>query len=660
MVSHDLAGGMLPSMRDVMQTQAANFTTLVHDLSTKEPGKVPQGDPKLSKIAQGVLYSQKLILTYHAVILALLLCLTLRHWSTKVRRAWRRRHPALVPSSPSGNNSSTSTPSKKRAVLVAEEERSGSSSSSSSTTDSLHGPIAFRDDLLSESTPLIPSNYGSPSKWRLFSRLRAFLMYQPPPIPFINKTLPSNDTTIFVLALIGLNIFYAIYACPLEIGPTTFILADRASVLFVANLPLLYLLAAKNQPIKFLTGYSYEALNIFHRRLGEILCLLALLHTAGMTVVWYTLLRPTGWTFWYFITRKIILLGLIAFVCYELLYFTSLASFRMRWYELFLVLHVVLQAAALVLVWFHHPRSRIYVGIALAIFLLDRLLFRIFLKTRVVQAGFDVPEDGRTALVQAKWMLSEESSTWRRWFGLEENYKNGWKPTQHIFFTVPALSRKHVFQAHPFTIASSPPVKGDAVAFLDLIVRAQDGFSKDLVEYAKTHYFFEIKLEGPYGSQSALHMLEDSDCAIVIAGGSGIAVAYPLVMALLPPPPSETDAMISIEDANKDKKAKKVFLIWVTNQASHASWITQYRMEELKATGVELIMPPPTAQVGRPDMAEIVEDCIARYSASALEHGRIGVVCSGPDAMNRTVRNTCASLVSRGKDVHVEIEKFGW
>ena len=110
-----------------------------------------------------------------------------------------------------------------------------------------------------------------------------------------------------------------------------------------------------------------------YRRLGEWLCLLALLHTAGMMTVWYTLLRPLGWTLGYFFTRKVILLGLIAFICYELLYATSLACVRRRMYEFFIATHVILQFVALALVWFHHPRSRAYVGTALAVVLLDRL-----------------------------------------------------------------------------------------------------------------------------------------------------------------------------------------------------------------------------------------------------------------------------------------------
>lgn len=650
---------MLNAIREALDGSSYDSDPSRYRVLGEKPGKDPQGNPKFSKIAQGVIFSQKFILTYHAVVVALLLLFTILHWSAKVARAWRARRRSHAARATSSKSPASHVDLKKDSVVVFEEERSGSSSSGSSTAGGVSGSRTSRQCSSTEMTPLIATTQPKPPAWRIIPRLRAILMYQPPPIKYVSKVLPSIATTLFILAFVGLNVFYTLYACPLTIGPATFVLADRASVLFVANLPLLYLLSAKNQPIKFLSGYSYEALNIFHRRLGEMLCLLALLHTAGMTVVWYTILRPIGWSFWYFVTQKIILLGLVAFICYELLYFTSLASFRQRWYELFLVSHVVLQTAALILVWFHHPRSRIYVGIALGIFLSDRLLFRMLLKTRFIQARLNVAEDGHTALIQAEWSLPQDHSIWRSVSGLEANYKAGWNATEHIFLTVPSLSRQHVFQAHPFTIASSAPANDDKIAALGLIVRAQDGFSKHLVKYAKTHSKVEVKLEGPYGSQTAVELLRGSDCAIVVAGGSGIAVAHPAVAALLQSQTESTETGAT-EAGDKKDIGKKIYLVWITNQASHTSWLSADQLDKLRAAGVELILPPPTSQAGRPDVAQIVEDCVTQYTAQTLRPGKIGVVCSGPDAMNRSVRNRCASLAWRGRDVDVEIEKFGW
>ena len=155
------------------------------------------------------------------------------------------------------------------------------------------------------------------------------------------------------MAFIELNIFYTFFHINFNIFGL-FVLADRFGLVFVINLPLLYTLAAKNQPLKFLTGLCYEALNIFHRRLGEGFCLEVLLHFCGMLSVWYTLLRPGGFTFTHFLSKKVIHFGLRAFIAYEALYITSLASFRQRWYKFFRGRHVVLEIAALVFLFFHH------------------------------------------------------------------------------------------------------------------------------------------------------------------------------------------------------------------------------------------------------------------------------------------------------------------
>lgn len=144
-------------------------------------------------------------------------------------------------------------------------------------------------------------------------QLKAWLVYQPKPIPFFNKTLPPNGTSVTILVLIGIEIFYSFYNMHHSL-PTIVVFADRMSLLFAANLPLLYLLAAKNQPIKLLTGYSYEALNIFHRRLGEIMVLLGLIHAAGMFVEWYTILRSIGFNIMKYLSSKIIIWGICVLI----------------------------------------------------------------------------------------------------------------------------------------------------------------------------------------------------------------------------------------------------------------------------------------------------------------------------------------------------------
>ncbi|EMC92964.1 hypothetical protein BAUCODRAFT_77438 [Baudoinia panamericana UAMH 10762] len=482
----------------------------------------------------------------------------------------------------------------------------------------------------------------------LARRVRAMGMYQPPTIPFINVGPPSNATTYLVLLLLGLNIFYLLFNIRYEFE-LVFVFADRASLLFVANLPWLYILAAKNQPIKLLTGYSYENTNILHRRLGEWMCLLALLHGAGILVAWYLFFGPNGMSLWDFLTRRIIILGIAAFVCYELLFVTSLASFRRWWYEVFLGAHILLQAAGLALVYFHHRGGRVYTLVALAIFLVDRLVFRLAMKTRFFRADLTVMEDGKTVLVSTDWPKKARWSSIRSALtGID--VKHGWQPSEHVFLSVPALARKHLVQAHPFTIASAAPEGDQQHAWFSLIIRAHDGFSSDLLRYARSHASADIRLDGPYGSMHALEMLRSSDIALLVVGGSGIAVAYPILWTLL-----------HENDAETVRSRRKVGLIWTVHEASHLEWIGHERLDELRKKGLQVCIPAPTSNAGRPDIGTLAQKMLEDMSAKQdADGGRVGVVVSGPDGMNSDVRNRCARLAWQGWDIQVAVEKYGW
>ncbi|KAH4939222.1 hypothetical protein HBI79_047970 [Parastagonospora nodorum] len=590
-----------------------------------DPGK----DPRFRKMVEAILFSRRFLKTYNLVLLGILVVFTAWHWGERLVLHRRKRRSAM-------DN-----------TRIGPEDTEAWSSSSSTIEGSITPPAPKKHD---ETSPLLPTKsqrktmswYGRP-----YYVLASMLQYQPRPIPIINKTLPTNATSLLVIAWLALTLFYNLYRMPLNFF-YLFVFADRCGIIFIANLPLLYLLAAKNQPIKFLTGYSYESLNIFHRRVGEVMCLEAFLHFAGMFAVWYGLLRHLGFTLIKFIFNRVVLLGLGAFIAYEVIYFTSLGSFRKRWYEVFLGLHIVLQVAGLVFLWFHHYTSRPYVGISLAVFLIDRILYRMWLKSSTHPAILTVLEDDETLLLSANWEVDTSNKTAL----VAANMKNGWEPNQHIFISVPSLSRKQALQSHPFTIFSAAPTttpesethEGKKHAWFSLLIRAQgpSGFTHQLLQHARTNPTTRIRLDGPYGSLHALHILQSSSTAILIAGGSGIAVAYPLLYALLRPTDPESPSTL------------KVKLLWITHAPSHRLWVPEDKMNELEEWGLDLMITPPTEIAGRPDVGDALRGWVGE------DEGSKGVVVSGPEGLVRDVRNICAGMVRVGRDVRVQVEKFGW
>lgn len=651
-----------------------DVTVAVETVSTAAAGHTVPRDPEklayLRRLGAAIREGRRVTTTYNIVLIVVLVALACLHWrekwaNSRIRAARSVRYSRRV-----------TDVNEPKDELLEPPSASTSSSSSNSIQGTVTPSYSIENDHAAtdlERIPLLSRTSSTRSRQnrptRVAAAISSWLTYQPRPIPIINRTLPSNGTTLFVVAFLGLNAFYQFYRVPLELQ-YLFVFADRAGSVFIINLPLLYLLAAKNQPIQLLTGRSYESLNIFHRRIGELLCFEAVVHFAGM-LIFRSFFAPP-WllpgSLWEFLGHRLVLLGIGAFVSYELLYLTSLGSFRQRCYELFLASHVVLQLAALVFMWFHFRTAKPYVAVSLAIFVLDRLVWRMTLKSTKLTADVTVLPDGDTLVLSANWDIPPRDARRRRWLSWpQRSVKRGWKPTDHVFLKVPILGRTHALQAHPFTIASAAPVPssdGSAHAWLNLLIRAHSGFTTDLLHYAHRHRSVDVRLDGPYGSSHALDTLKSMDDVILVAGGSGIAVTFPVLWALLmnkgenlsdePPllkPESTPPISVTLQ------RRSRVHLLWVMHSHEHRFWIPSALMDDLVSAGLDLVMPGPTAVDGRPDVEGYLDSWIADTDS---KNERVGVLVSGPDGLNRVVRNTCASALAQGNDIRLVVEKFGW
>lgn len=642
----------------------------------------PEEEEYLRKLIKVLLDGRVIVSLYNVAMLALLAIFTGLHlWEMRrCRKRWEQKRVRAA------------TRNFEHIYAHGGSDDGSVESSSSRTSPGATTPSGAAKDAQVdlEGLPLL-GQLKAPTNTGIFTRSRRsvsyWLGYQPSPLSLVNRLLPSNATSLFVLFWFGINIFFHLYQLPLLQLEYFFCFADRAGFIFVVNLPLLYLLAAKNQPIKILTGRSYEALNIFHRRVGEYMCFIGAVHFAAM-VTWQFCLEPdwlTGDTdAWAYFTHPLVVEGICALVSYELLLFTSLGSFRQRWYELFLASHVALQAVALVFVYLHFFTARPYVLASLLIFLLDRAVWRLGLKSATMTADLVVLPDGDTIVMSANWKMRSGSGSgflsWRAGWPFpwpRQNIKYGWQPTDHVFLTVPALGRSHALQAHPFTIASAAPVVPQMTSesgrqqpthcFLSLLIRAHNGFTADLLSYAHRHRQVAVRLDGPYGSTHALSMLRAADSTILVAGGSGIAVTFPLVWALLMDEGAQGSQDGSHDDPDDVKRGMiagprkttgcKVHMLWIIHSEEHHAWIAQAMLDELVAAGLDLVIPTPTAIAGRPDVAGTVDRWIEESTADG---GQSAVVVSGPDGLNRMVRNQCTEAIGRGSDVRIAVEKFGW
>jgi hypothetical protein len=160
----------------------------------------------------------------------------------------------------------------------------------------------------------------------LLNWTRYILTYEPAPLPIVHRVLSENPTTLCVLALFALQGFCLLskVGLPPSSGDP---ISDRADLLLVNSLPWLYLSAANNQPSKLLFRFSHENINLLHRRLGEWMCFLAVVHIGAMLMGWYEFHRPRGLGLIRYSLVPYIIWSFGTWLAYQTMHLTALQKF---------------------------------------------------------------------------------------------------------------------------------------------------------------------------------------------------------------------------------------------------------------------------------------------------------------------------------------------
>ncbi|KAF3931534.1 hypothetical protein ABW19_dt0207188 [Dactylella cylindrospora] len=551
---------------------------------------------------------------------------------------------------------------RKEEVVVIGESSSNTSSESSSTSDF---PIDG-DGEATEDKPLLSEK----SRWStlLWRRTKGFLTYQPPN-DARGRAMPSRGVIIFIFFWIALNYFLSAYGIyyPLDVrnnaGLRFFLLADRLGIIFTMNQPLNYLLAAKTSPMKHLTGWSYEQLNIFHQRLSATCLYMAIFHFAGMYGVYRIFIAASGMSFLQILSRPDILIGVISFCSFYFFNWVSRDEIRARAYEFFLITHIIFSAIAMGFLYFHHPTARIYVVTCFAIWFTDRLVYRLWRKRWEADAVVTVLDESTVEV-----RIRNIGGRGKQRAGKDKLVEWEWEPASHVFLTVPSWNR---WQAHPFTIFTPPSGYDLYTSGYDddgqgkdkdmvLVIRKLQGFSAALFDVGDDQGRVRVVLDGPYGSSHASEVLKESRKVVLIAGGSGIAVAWPLLIEVI---------RRQMDKAKKGKtgKGRKLVLLWIVQHEHHLKWI-QEDLAQLEAvqpllprgTEVEIkkfVTKGPSGR--RPDLCKEITE-VAEDEDGIRRDGKTAVVVCGPDGMVRDVRTAGRDLLHKGRDMEIVAEKFGW
>ncbi|KAK9708979.1 ferric-chelate reductase Frp1 [Basidiobolus ranarum] len=335
-------------------------------------------------------------------------------------------------------------------------------------------------------------------------------------------------------------------------------IALSAGYISIANIPILTALANKNTILTKLLGISHESLNYLHQASGIATAFTATVHTVLFSLVWLKF-----GNFQRFILLPFVIYGVIALILFIVLCLSSINYVRRKFYESFLVIHIVAFALAVVFTALHFSEDRVYLFYVFSgflLFLLDRAIrtFRAIYYNVVLWIRCYRSEDK----AQLDTVQLMPGNTLR----LEFFKPMKWLPGQHVFIS---MSDVAFGQWHPFTITSIYESIEDSTPErpIVLVIQARDGFTKTLYERALADCSFKVNLgilvDGPYGTYHPMHNFET---VVLIAGGTGAAFTIPILSDLIRRKNQNDPKLLS---------TKNVQFVWSIKRRAHITWFVE-------------------------------------------------------------------------------------
>jgi ferric-chelate reductase len=397
-----------------------------------------------------------------------------------------------------------------------------------------------------------------------------------PQLTFAKKTswfkMPPIGTIILILTYLGFIFALEFIENDIAGAQHYTALGVRAAWLAVAQVPLLILLAGKKNLIGFVTGVSYERLNVLHRWVSRVLLLLVTLHFGSQSYGWnqYGLMQ-LEWS-----TDTCPPTGMAAYSILLWLNLSTLAPIRNFSYEFFVVQHILTFFGFIIAVMMHLPStalySRVYIYIPIGLYTLDRLI-------RTWRFAFNNVRPGHATLVAMDGGVTK--------IRIRNNQVRNWTPGSHVLLSIPRFG---LGQSHPATIASIPSSHSNDLIF---ILKSHKGFTHRIMKSANasmvspspnnnheavTAQGTRIALiDGPYGASHADFAAFDT--VVLISGSTGVTFTLPLFLD------------VAHRASFQRLPVRHIEFVWIIKNRCWSSWISEElcsAFKKIQAAGIEV------------------------------------------------------------------------
>lgn len=410
------------------------------------------------------------------------------------------------------------------------------------------------------SSPARPSNVFTKSfaSVTAVARESTYLQYTPIRSSFWVR-IPPVGTVLLLLAYLGFVLALEFINNDVSGAQYWTGLGVRAAWLAVAQVPLLILLAGKNNLIGCVTGISYERLNVLHRWVSRVLLLLATLHFGYQSYGWnkYGIMQ-LEWS-----TDDCPPTGIAAYAILLWMNLSTLAPIRNWHYEFFVVQHILTFFGFIVAVAYHIPSTalyaRVYIYIPIALYIIDRIIRStrwISNNTKPGRATLETVGEGVTKV------------------RIHSSRITKWRPGAHVLLSIPNFGKA---QSHPATIVSTPSSHSNDLVF---ILKGHKGFTKRIYDSSSpvtsTTALLDqdekpscpslsgdhlALIDGPYGGTPADFAAFDT--VVLLAGSTGVTFTLPILLDLA-------------ERAQRHAlPVRAVTFVWVVKTLASTAWIAE-------------------------------------------------------------------------------------
>lgn len=470
--------------------------------------------------------------------------------------------------------------------------------------------------------------------------------------------VPTRGQAMYIVLISLLNLVFLVAPYVYHQPQSTFpskaaqqlsIIGNRAGVLAMGNVVALFLFAARNNVLLWITDWSYSTYLLLHRWLGYW----AVLHTVIHSLMLWFYYRTYG-NYEAELARQYWMWGIVATVAVVAIFSSSLLIVRQKLYEVFLASHVVLSLVFIIGYYYHiwyvytyNWGYEIWAFVAAGIWATDRLL-------RLARIGF---RGYRTATVS---LVPGTDGEYLRIDIDKAQLSEG-----VAYLTFPTLGWRF-WESHPFSVAfnsndvgetesdspstpprPSPDGKEDAVTektaqplrpretgetTTAFFARARAGVTGKLAARAASGSVrLGVVVDGPYPhSGDPARPLRQCSNIVYIAGGVGITALLPLLRHITIPSR----------------------LFWATRKTGLATSVEPALAALHGSVEVEMMVGQ------RLDLDGILEKTLV-----GTDGGLLGIVVCGPPGMADDVRRKVVQLTRNGPVTRPYVlvdEAFGW